>query len=79
VPYLRDTEVALNAMLASVAAAGGATYVDTYAATAGHDACAASSRRDVEGLIPTSLAYPFHPNERGERVMAAQLLAAIGS
>jgi hypothetical protein len=31
----------------------------------------------VEGLVPTSLAYPFHPNARGQAVMAAAVLAAI--
>jgi lysophospholipase L1-like esterase len=39
VPYLRSVEVNLNAMLASTAAASGASYVDTYTATIGHDAC----------------------------------------
>ena len=58
---------------------GGATFVDTYTATIGHDACQPPAAKDIEGLIPASLAYPFHPNGRGERVMAARVLAALRS
>jgi len=79
VPYLRGVEVGLNQMLASTAAANGATFVDTYTATIGHDACQSPAVKDVEGLIPTSLAYPFHPNRRGEQVIAARVLAALRS
>jgi lysophospholipase L1-like esterase len=77
VPYLRGIEIDVNQMLASTAAANGATYVDTYTPTIGHDACQAQDVKDVEGLVPTSPAYPFHPNERGQRVMADQVLAAL--
>jgi lysophospholipase L1-like esterase len=79
VPYLRGVEIGLNQMLARTAAANDATFVDTYTATIGHDACQPPSVKDVEGLIPTSLAYPFHPNRRGEQVMAARVLAALRS
>ena len=79
VPYLRGIEVDLNQMLARTAAANGATFVDTYQATVGHDACTGASTKDVEGLVPTSLAYPFHPNQRGELVMAQQVVAALGA
>ena len=79
VPYLRGVEVGLNQMLASTAAANGATFVDTYTATIGHDACQPPAVKDVEGLIPTSLAYPFHPNRRGEQVIADSVLAALRS
>ena len=79
VPYLRGIEIAVNQMLASAAAANGATFVDTYTATIGHDACASVSVKDVEGLVPTSPAYPFHPNQRGQQVMAGQVLAALGA
>jgi GDSL-like lipase/acylhydrolase family protein len=79
VPYLRGIEIDLNQMLARAAAANGATFVDTYQATIGHDACQSASVKDVEGLVPTSVAYPFHPNQRGELVMAEQVVAALGS
>jgi lysophospholipase L1-like esterase len=77
VPYLRGIEIDVNQMLAAVAAANGATFVDTYTPTIGHDACQAPNVKDVEGLVPTSLAYPFHPNQRGQQVMADQVLAAL--
>jgi hypothetical protein len=77
VPYLRGVEVSVNQMLARTAAANGATFVDTYTPTTGHDACQSPQVKDIEGLIPTSLAYPFHPNLRGERVMARQVVAAL--
>jgi hypothetical protein len=66
-------------MLARTAAGNGATFVDTYRASIGHDACTGPDTKDVEGLLPTSLAYPFHPNQRGELVMAEQVVAALGS
>jgi lysophospholipase L1-like esterase len=78
VPYLRGLEIGLNRMLANEAAADNVTFVDTYTATVGHDACSPEDVRDVEGLIPASLAYPFHPNRRGQLVMAEQVLAALG-
>jgi hypothetical protein len=77
VPYLRGIEIDVNQMLAAAAAANGATFVDTYTPTIGHDACQAPNVKDVEGLVPTSPAYPFHPNERGQQVMADQVLAAL--
>jgi len=78
VPYLRATEVALNRTLARAAAASHATFVDTYRATIGHDVCQRPGTRWVEGLIPGSPAFPFHPNGRGQRAMATQVLAALG-
>ena len=78
VPYLRGVEKALNSMLAFVAAANNATFVDTYTASIGHDVCQAPGTKWVEGLIPTSLAAPFHPNRLGEQGVAQQVLAALG-
>ena len=78
VPYLRGVEQALNAMLATEAAANNATFVDTYTASIGHDVCQAPGTKWVEGLIPTSPAVPFHPNMLGEQEMARQVLAALG-
>lgn len=77
IAYLRSTELLLNTMLAGDARAAGATFVDMYTQTIGHDFCQSASVKDVEGLVPTSLAYPFHPNARGQAVMAAAVLAAI--
>jgi lysophospholipase L1-like esterase len=77
VAYLRGLEVKANAMLAATAQAAGATFVNTYAPTIGHDFCQPESVRDVEGLVPGSLALPFHPNARGQQAMANAVLRAI--
>jgi hypothetical protein len=77
VPYLRRVEKGLNAMLAQQAAANGATFVDDYAASIGHDACKPSSTKWVEPLVPTHAAAPFHPNARGEAGIAQVVAAAV--
>jgi lysophospholipase L1-like esterase len=77
VAYLRSIELRLNAMLAADARAADDTFVDTYTPTIGHDVCRSASVKDVEGVVPTSLTYPFHPNARGQAVMAAAVLAAL--
>jgi hypothetical protein len=77
VPYLRTTEKQLNAMLATQAAANGATLVNWYAASIGHDACKGSSTRWVEPLVPGNSAAPIHPNKAGMVGGANVLLAAV--
>jgi hypothetical protein len=76
VPYLRSKEKELNAMLAAQAAANGATLVDWYKASIGHDACKGSSTRWVEPVVPTNAAAPIHPNLAG-MTGAAGILAAV--
>jgi GDSL-like Lipase/Acylhydrolase family len=78
VPYLRSTEQRLNGMLATQAAAGGATLVNWYAASIGHDACKGTSTRWVEPLVPGTSAAPIHPNKAGMVGGANALLAAVG-
>jgi len=78
VPYLRATHEALNTMLRQQAAANRATYVDSYAASVGRDACQSSSVRWVEPSVPLNLAAPLHPNARGMRGVAATVLTALG-
>jgi lysophospholipase L1-like esterase len=75
--YLRGIGTRLNAMLSGAAAAAGVTFVDTYTPTIGHDFCQSAAVKDVEGLLPTSLAAPFHPNARGQAAMATAVLAAL--
>ena len=48
-PYLRGVEIGLDQMLARTAAANGATFVDTYTATIGHDACQPRTSRTSKG------------------------------
>ncbi|HET7416699.1 MAG TPA: SGNH/GDSL hydrolase family protein [Solirubrobacterales bacterium] len=77
VPYLRSTEQRLNNMLATQAAANGATLVNWYGASIGHDACKGTSTRWVEPLVPTQAAAPIHPNKAGMVGGAGALLAAV--
>lgn len=77
VPYLRSTEQRLDSMLATQAAAAGATLVNWYNASIGHDACKSSSTRWVEPLVPGELAAPIHPNQAGMQGGASALLAAV--
>lgn len=77
VSYLRSTERRLNNMLATQAAANGATLVNWYAASIGHDACKGTSTRWVEPLVPTNAAAPIHPNKAGMVGGANALLAAV--
>jgi lysophospholipase L1-like esterase len=79
IAYLRGIEVKINTMLAADAQAAGATFVDTYTPTIGHDFCQPESVRDVEGLLPGSLGLPFHPNARGQAAVAAAILQALRS
>ena len=79
ISYLRGIELKLNAMLAADAAAAGVTFVDTYDPTVGHDFCASGNAKDIEGLVPGSLAAPFHPNARGQAAIAAQVLKALAA
>jgi lysophospholipase L1-like esterase len=76
-PYLRGVETGLNAMLEAQAARAGATFVDTYTPSIGHDACQRAGTKWVEGLIPTSAALPLHPNALGEAAMAREIEAAL--
>jgi len=73
VPYLRAKEKELNAMLATQAAANGATLVNWYNASIGHDACKGASTRWVEPVVPTNPAAPIHPNLAGMAGAAAIL------
>jgi hypothetical protein len=77
VAYLNGMEKELNAMLSSEASANGATYVDTYTPSIGHDACKSLSVRYVEPVLPESDAFSVHPNERGMEADASELEAAM--
>jgi lysophospholipase L1-like esterase len=79
VAYLNSVEHDLNAMLQSEASANGATYVDTYDPTIGHDLCQSESVRYVEPLIPSTDAISVHPNAAGEAAMARLLEASVNS
>jgi lysophospholipase L1-like esterase len=76
VAYLRAKQQELNQMLADQAAANGARLVDVYAASRGHDACAAPGLRWVEPYVPANAAAPLHPNLLGMKAMADLVVAA---
>ncbi len=77
--YVDEVIVRLNAMLAAQAAKGSAEFADTYADSAGHDVCAPTRLRWFEGLVPTALAFPLHPNALGMRGMARSVLRVLRS
>jgi lysophospholipase L1-like esterase len=70
--YLYSIEQALNAAVADAAAAGGATYVDTFTPSTGHDACAPDGQAWIQGKdINVLRALNYHPRFEGEAGMAA--------
>jgi hypothetical protein len=77
VAYLNGVEKELNSMLSSEAGSNGATYVDTYTPSIGHDACKSLSVRYVEPVLPESDAFSVHPNERGMEADASEVEAAM--
>jgi lysophospholipase L1-like esterase len=76
VSYFNSLELQLNAVIKQAALANGATYVDTFTSSIGHDACRGSSAW-VNGIIPTSAAFPLHPNQAGEANMAKQVEGSL--
>jgi lysophospholipase L1-like esterase len=78
ISYLDAMLRATNAMLAQQAGANDTEYVDTYDDSVGHDVCTAPGTRWFEGLVPTSPAYPIHPNALGEASMARSVLRVLG-
>jgi lysophospholipase L1-like esterase len=77
IPWINGEENALNRMLATQAAANGATYVNTYRSSIGHDACQAPGTRWIEGIVNVQNAFPIHPNALGMRNAARQILVAL--
>ncbi len=78
VPWLVNQSKVLNNVVRRAAAKTGARYVDTYTASAGHDACSGPDTRWLEPLVGPVNAFPVHPNAVGEAAMARETLAAIG-
>ncbi|MFG2350377.1 SGNH/GDSL hydrolase family protein [Streptomyces phaeochromogenes] len=77
VTFLRQKQQELNTMLSERARAAGATYVDTFTPSVGHDACSPAGTRWIEPLRPSSPAAVVHPNEHGERGMATAVTKAL--
>ena len=64
-PYLVAKFKEMNAMLATQARSHGATYVDIYTSSIGHDACQVPALAWVNGLVVAPPSYPAHPNQLG--------------
>ncbi|MGW0735532.1 SGNH/GDSL hydrolase family protein [Streptomyces sp. NPDC002851] len=75
--FLRDRIKELNSLLAATAQQSGATYVDTYTPSIGHDICQVPWERWIEGITPHQPAQPIHPNARGQQAMADAVTAAL--
>lgn len=78
VAYLRGVLDTLNTTIADAADDGGATYVDTYTPTLGHDVCQVPGVKWIEGLVPTAPAAPVHPNALGAAALSRTVLATLG-
>jgi len=68
----------LHRVIKQSAKAAKVDFVDAYA-TKGHDACAAPGARWVEGQVPASPAFPFHPNATGMKGEAKLILEQLRS
>lgn len=67
----------VNATLAAVATTTGEEYVDLAGPSSAHGICATGEDKWMEGLIPTSIAAPYHANATGTRAVAPIIAAAI--
>jgi hypothetical protein len=56
----------------------GATFVDTFTSSVGHDICQAAGTRWIEGVFDIENGGPVHPNGLGMANDARQILAALG-
>ncbi|WP_320669293.1 SGNH/GDSL hydrolase family protein [Patulibacter defluvii] len=81
VAFLDQLTRRLNTSVQNAAEDNGATYVDRYTPSIGHDACKSSSVRWVDPLIPTINAdgsvVPLHPNAAGMNAASGTVAAAF--
>ncbi|GAA5151127.1 MULTISPECIES: SGNH/GDSL hydrolase family protein [Amycolatopsis] len=74
--WLNSVEEALNAAVSGAAADGGASYVDTFTPSLGHDACAGAAAW-INGKDLKLTAAPYHPNFAGMTGLAAIVERAV--
>ncbi len=60
VPWLVNEQLVLNNAVRRAAAATGARYIDTFTASAGHDACKPVGTRWLEPAVAPVNAFPVH-------------------
>ena len=77
--YFDGLLVQINAMLAEQATANGAEFADTFYESIGHDVCKLPGTKWFEGIVPTTIAYPIHPNALGMQSAARSVLRVLGS
>ncbi|MGZ4505534.1 MAG: SGNH/GDSL hydrolase family protein [Nocardioidaceae bacterium] len=77
-PLANRVSRALRGTMRQAAAAGHATFVDMYQASAGHDACSARPWVNGRGSIP-GVAIAYHPFVAGMHAVARQVRAALAS
>ncbi|RSD16817.1 SGNH/GDSL hydrolase family protein [Amycolatopsis eburnea] len=77
--FIQATFDRLMAMLAEQSRRHGASYVDIRGPSAGHGLCAEPAVRWLEGAVPASPAYPYHPNAAGMAAAAGIIGARLGS
>lgn len=75
--YLQSVMNRISATARAEAVKRGATFVDFAAVTVGHDICAAPADRYLEGLIPTTVAAPLHPNAAGMAAFGKAVAQAV--
>jgi hypothetical protein len=79
VAYLGGVEKTLDATLQKEATANGASFVNTFAPSIGHDVCQPESNRWVEPPVPSTDAAPAHPNSKGEAADARDVEGALAA
>ncbi|GAA4030249.1 SGNH/GDSL hydrolase family protein [Allokutzneria multivorans] len=77
--YLQGVMNKISSKARENALARGMRFVDFAAVTVGHDICAAPKDRYLEGLVPTHIAAPLHPNAQGMAAFATAVVAATAS
>jgi hypothetical protein len=76
--FMVDMSDKLHTIIKQSAAAAHDEFVDSYTPK-GHDACAAEAQRWVEGEVPGSPAFMFHPNGAGMKAQAAMIVKKLKS
>jgi hypothetical protein len=79
VTFINGLEKALNTMLRTAAQQNGATFVDTYTPSIGHDACQPAGVRWIEPFFGANGAVFVHPNVHGEAADAQDIQAAMSA
>lgn len=77
VPFLDGVQQQLNGMLGTQAQLAGAAFVNPYDISLGRDVCALPWKKYVEGIIPTSPAFPVHPNAAGMAAVGNQVAGTL--